>query len=61
VTRVLEGLALLAIGIACLASASCGGAAGGYYVGYGYSGDPYGEVFYRAPVDRYGGGFYGHP
>lgn len=31
-----------------------------YTVSYGYTGnDPYGDVFYRQPIDRYG--FYGHP
>jgi hypothetical protein len=41
-----------------LGSSSC---TANYTVGYGYTGDPYGDVFYRQPVDRYGYGFYGHP
>lgn len=51
---------LLGIALFCLAAASCY-AGGGYNVGYGYSGDYYGDVFYQAPIDRYGYGFYGHP
>jgi hypothetical protein len=45
-----------------LGSASCY-AYGDSYVGYGYTQDYYGDVFYSAPIDRYGYGygFYGHP
>ena len=50
--------ALLIGVITCvLGSSSC---TSNYRVSYGYSGDPYGDVFYRQPIDRYGG-FYGHP
>lgn len=45
-----------------LGSSTC--TSSGYRVSYGYSaypyGDPYGDVFYRRPIDHYGG-FYGHP
>jgi len=46
----------------CLAAASCY-VSGGTYVGYGYSSGYYDDVFYSAPIDRYGygGGFYGRP
>ena len=50
--------ALLLVGaIHLLGTASCGA---NYTVGYGYTGDPYGEVFYRSPMDR-AAGFYGYP
>ena len=52
--RLLLMLALLFVGVSsCVAG-------GGAYVGYGYTGDYYGDVFYTPPIDRYGG-FYGHP
>jgi len=52
--------ALLVGVISCvLGTSSC---TSNYTVGYGYTGgDPYGDVFYSQPMDRYGYGFYGHP
>ncbi|MDH3726474.1 MAG: hypothetical protein OER77_03000 [Myxococcales bacterium] len=48
----------LLVGVMCcvLGTSSC---TSNYTVSYGYTGDPYGEVFYRQPIDQYG--FYGHP
>lgn len=48
----------LLVGVMCcvLGTSSC---TSNYTVSYGYTGDPYGEVFYEQPIDRYG--FYGHP
>jgi hypothetical protein len=57
--RVIERLVLLTVVVFCLAASSC--YASGGYVGYGYTQDYYGDVFYSAPIDRYGYGFYGHP
>ncbi len=49
--------ALLALGaLLLLGSSSC---SSNYTVGYGYTGDPYGDVFYSSPMDT--GGFYGYP
>lgn len=60
--RIAEQVLLIAVAVGCFIAASCGGTAGGYYVGYGYSRNTYDEVFYQPPIDRYGsGGFYGHP
>jgi len=61
-SRIFERAMLLTLFILCLAASSCY-ASGGTYVGYGYGnrGDYYGDVFYSAPIDRYGYGFYGHP
>ena len=62
--RLVERIVLLTVFLLCLAASSCT-AYGGTYVGYGYgpgySGDYYGDVFYSAPMDNYGYGFYGHP
>jgi len=61
--RILERIVLLAVLAFCFAAASCY-ASGGYVgYGYGYDQDYYGDVFYSAPIDRYGYGygFYGHP
>ena len=57
--RFTERLVLLAVMAFCLAASSC--YASGGYVGYGYSHNYYDDVFYSAPIDRYGYGFYGHP
>lgn len=58
--RILERILLLTVLGFAIAASSC--ASGGYTVGYGYTGtDPYGDVFYSSPMDRYGYGFYGHP
>lgn len=59
--RILERIVLLTVLVFCFAAVSCY-ASGGYVgYGYGYSQDYYGDVFYSAPIDRYGYGFYGHP
>lgn len=58
--RVIERFALLTVLLFCLVASSCY-ASGGSYVGYGYTQDYYGDVFYSAPANRYGYGFYGHP
>jgi hypothetical protein len=57
--RLIERLVLLTVALFCLAAASCY-ASGEYTVGYGYTHGYYDDVFYTAPIDRYGG-FYGHP
>jgi len=59
---IIERLVLLTVAVFCLAAASCY-VSGGTYVGYGYSSGYYDNVFYSAPIDRYGygGGFYGRP
>jgi len=56
--RIIERLVLLTMAVFCLAASSC--YASGGYVGYGYTDNYYDQVFYTAPVNRYGG-FYGHP
>ena len=58
--RKIERMLLLSVFILSLAASSCY-VSGGSYVGYGYTGDYYGDVFYSAPIDRYGYGFYGRP
>lgn len=57
--RLIERLLLLTVAVFCAAASSCH-VSGGTYVGYGYTHNYYDDVFYTAPVDRYGG-FYGHP
>jgi hypothetical protein len=57
--RIIERLLLLTVAVFCLAVSSC--YVSGGYVGYGYSPNYYDDVFYSAPIDRYGYGFYGHP
>ena len=57
--RHIETLVLVAVAVFCLAAASC--YVSGGYVGYGYSPNYYHDVFYTAPMNRYGYGFYGHP
>jgi hypothetical protein len=57
--RTIERILLLTMAVFCLAASSC--YASGGYVGYGYSPNYYDNVFYSAPMDRYGYGFYGHP
>ena len=57
--RVIERLVLLTMVVFCFAASSC--YASGGYVGYGYTHSYYDDVFYSAPINRYGGGFYGHP
>jgi hypothetical protein len=57
--RIIERLVLLTVAVFCLAASSC--YVSGGYVGYGYSHNHYDDVFYSAPIDRYGYGFYGHP
>lgn len=61
-SRIIERIVLFAVLALSVAAASCY-VSGGTYVGYGhgYGGDYYGDVFYSAPVDRYGYGFYGRP
>ena len=59
--RIVEQLVLLTVGILCLAASSCYVASGSVGYGYGYHGDPYGDVFYSDPIDRYDYGFHGHP
>lgn len=57
--RFIERLVLLTVLLFAFAVCSC--YVSGGYVGYGYTQDYYGDVFYSAPIDRYGYGFYGHP
>lgn len=57
--RFIERLVLLTVLV--FAFAVCGCYVSGGYVGYGYTQDYYGDVFYSAPINRYGYGFYGHP
>jgi hypothetical protein len=57
--RLTERLVLVAVLVLYLAASGC--YASGGYVGYGATHDYYDEAFYRAPIDRYGYGFYGHP
>ena len=52
----IRGLLLLAVAL-LLGTSTC---TANYTVGYGYTGDPYGDVFYRNPIDRYDS-FYGYP
>ena len=54
--RKLKHALLAIVTVFVLGSSSC---ASNYTVGYGYTGDPYGDVFYRSPMDS--GGFYGFP
>jgi len=59
--RIIERIVLLTVLFLCAAASSCY-VSGSSYVGYGYTQDYYGDVFYSAPIDRYGGyGFYGRP
>ena len=57
--RSIERLVLITMVVFCLAASSC--YVSGGYVGYGYTDNYYDDVFYSAPINRYGGGFYGHP
>ena len=64
--RFMERLLLVIFLLLSLGASSCYGGTyvgygygGGY--GYGYGGGGYNDVFYSAPIDRYGYGFYGHP
>ena len=57
--RIIERVVLLTVLVFCLGVSSC--YISGEYVGYGYTQDYYGDVFYTAPIDRYGYGFYGRP
>lgn len=57
--RLLERLLLATVLILGLSASSC--YVSGGYVGYGYTQGYYDDVFYSAPIDRYGYGFYGHP
>ena len=57
--RTIERLVLLTVLVFGVAASSC--YVSGGYVGYGYTHDYYDDVFYSAPIDRYGAGFYGHP
>ncbi len=58
-SRIIERVVLLTVLVFCLGVSSC--YVSGGYVGYGYTQDYYGDVFYTAPIDRYGYGFYGRP
>ncbi len=57
--RFIGRFVLLMALVCCLGASTC--YVSGGYVGYGYTQDYYGDVFYRAPIDRYDYGFYGHP
>lgn len=59
--RIIGQLVLLTVSILCLGTSSCYVAGGTVGYGYGYHGDPYGDVFYSNPINRYDYGFYGHP
>ncbi|MGB5415614.1 MAG: hypothetical protein WBN01_13300 [Polyangiales bacterium] len=58
--RIIQRLVLLTVLVFCVGVSSCY-VSGGSYVGYGHTQDYYGDVFYSAPIDRYGYGFYGRP
>lgn len=54
--RFVERFLLVTFVLLSFGASSC---YGGTYVGYGGGG--YNDVFYSAPIDRYGYGFYGRP
>ena len=57
--RFIERLVLLTVLVFGVGASSC--YASGGYAGYGYTQGYYDQVFYSAPIDRYGAGFYGRP
>jgi hypothetical protein len=59
--RTIERILLLTLVVFCLAASSCYVSGGYVGYGYGYGNNYYDDVFYSAPMDRYGYGFYGHP